>query len=268
MSKYGGYESKEFLPELYDLCPRYKQRADMDFYLNICQEQNGKVLELGCGTGRVLIPIAQSGLEITGLDLSPYMLAKCRENLAEEPQEIQNRIQLVQGTMTDFDLGEKFSSIIIPFRPFQHLIDVKDQMACLQCAQKHLADDGVLVFDLFQVNFSKINNPEDLEEKEDFPEMEIPDGRTMRRNWRFAGYHPSEQYNECELIYYITDKDGNTERLVHDFPFRYFFRYEVEHLLARCGLKIKALYGNFDKSPLVDESPEMIFVASKAGDKG
>jgi hypothetical protein len=66
-----------------------------------------------------------------------------------------------------------------------------------------------------------------------------------------------------EIIHYVTYPDGRTERLVQAFPFRYFFRYEVEHLLARCGFRVIDLFGSFDRSPLQDNSPEMIFVAAK-----
>ena len=62
---------------------------------------------------------------------------------------------------------------------------------------------------------------------------------------------------------YVTHPDGRTERLTDRFAFRYFFRYEVEHLLARSGFRLVNLYGNFDRSPFVDDSPEMIFVAEK-----
>jgi len=88
----------------------------------------------------------------------------------------------------------------------------------------------------------------------------------MRRRNRIATTHTAQQYNDVEIIYYLTDTTGKTERLVQSFPFRYFFRCEVEHLLARVGFEMEELYGDFDRSPLGDESPEMIFVAGKAAD--
>ncbi len=262
MSKFGDYAEKAFLAELYDLVPQYAGRRDLAFYIDICRAANGKVLELGCGTGRVLVPIAAAGSDIVGLDRSPRMLAKCKQRLASQPQPIQNRVRLVQASMTDFDLGEQFDAIIIPFRPFQHLVDVADQIACLRCARRHLRPDGVLAFDLFQVALDKIIDPRRMEEVEDLAEITLPDGRKLRRCNRIAATHRAEQYNDVEIIYYLTYPDGRTERLVQAFPFRYFFRYEVEHLLARTGFAVSALYGDFDKSPLTDDAPEMIFVCS------
>ena len=104
-----------FLAELYDLIPGYAKRADLQFSLDQGRAAEGPILELGCGTGRVLIPMARQGCTITGLDLSPYMLAKCREKLESEPPEVQGRVNLVQASMTDFDLGQQYALATIPF---------------------------------------------------------------------------------------------------------------------------------------------------------
>lgn len=263
MDKYGAYSSQPVVAELYDLVPAYTKLTDRDFYLQYCREAHGKILELGCGTGRILVPAAQAGAAFTGLDLSESMLSRCQQKLRQMPREVQDRVTLVRGNMTDFDLGGTFKLVIIPFRPFQHLVSTEDQLACLQCINRHLDPDGKLVFDVFQVDLNRLCDPRFAEEVEDVPEYEIPDGRRLRRTCRIAAFHRAEQYNDTELIYYLTNNDGHTERIVQAFPFRYFFKYEMEHLLARCGFKIIEMFGDFDKSPLADNSPEMIFVAEK-----
>ena len=111
----------------------------LDFFVQYSQKANGRTLELGCGTGRILLPVAQAGCEITGLDLSPYMLAKCREKLKSQTKEVQSRVKLIQGDMTDFTTGEQYALVTIPFRAFQHLIPVSEQKACLNCVHRHLA---------------------------------------------------------------------------------------------------------------------------------
>jgi SAM-dependent methyltransferase len=261
-SQYGGYEDRAFVAELYDYIPGYAGRPDVGFWLDFARAA-GKVLELGCGTGRVLIPVAAAGVPIVGLDLSPYMLARCRAKLAGQPREVQERARLVQGNMTAFDLQETFPLVIVPFRAFQHLLTVPEQLGCLRCANRHLAMGGKLILDLFQVNLRYIIDPASAEEREDFAGAEIPGGRTLRRTHRLAGLHKTEQYNDIEMIYYVTHPDGHTERLVQAFPMRYLFRYEVEHLLARCGFEVAGLFGDFDRVPLADDSPEMIFVGEK-----
>ena len=207
MSTFGGYEDQSFVAEYYDFIPGYAGRPDLEFYLDFSRSAGGKILELGCGTGRILIPTAAAGCQIVGLDISEYMLAKCREKLQNQPKEVQERVRLVHGNMTNFKLKETFRLITTPFRPFQHLGSIDDQLACLRCVNCHLTMGGKLILDLFQVNFRKIFDPVYTKESEDFP--------------------------------------------------------EVEHLLARCGFRVAELFGNFDKSPLTDDSPEMIFVAEK-----
>lgn len=265
-SQHGGYDDQAFVADLYDHIPGYAGRPDQAFYLDYARAAEGKILELGCGTGRLLIPIAAAGYEITGLDLSEYMLARCRKTLANQPSEVQARTRIVRGDMTDFDLGETYALITVPFRAFQHLLPVEEQLACLQCAHRHLLPGGRLILDLFQVNLRYLIDPESANEKQDFAGVALPGGRTLRRTHRIAGWHRAEQYNDIEMIYYVEHPDGHTERLVQAFPFRYFFRYEVEHLLARCGFGVAALFGSFDRRPLGDDSPEMIFVAAKSPD--
>lgn len=83
--------------EFYDHVRPYQQRPDVDFYLRLARDTGGPVLEVGCGTGRVLVPTAQAGIEVTGLDRSQAMLQRCRERLAKEPPEVARRAQLVSG---------------------------------------------------------------------------------------------------------------------------------------------------------------------------
>lgn len=263
MSKFGGYEDKPFIAELYDYVPFYTNRPDLDFYLDFAGLADGSVLELGCGTGRILIPTAAAGYDITGLDFSDHMLARCRQKLESQPQEVQKRIRLIKSDMAGFDLAETFSLVTAPFRVFQHLISAEEQLSCLRCINNHMEMGGKFVFDLSRAHFRLIKNDVYTEETVDFSDRELPDGRKMRRTHRFVATHLTEQYSEIEFIYYLTHPDGKEERLIQAFSFRHFFRYEVEHLLARCGYGVIYVFGNFDKSPLRDNSPEMIFVAEK-----
>jgi len=255
------------LAEYYDHVPLYANRPDVEFYVNVAREARGKILELGCGTGRILIPTAVAGCNVVGLDLSEAMLAKCHEKLERQPAEVQERARLVQGNMADFELGEKFPLVMIPFRGFQHLMRVEEQLSCLRAAHRHLESGGRLVFDMFHVLPEAMHDPEWMKEREDTPETQLPDGRRFRRTHRVTAFHRGEQFNEVEFAIYVKHPDGRTERLTDKFPFRYFFRYEVEHLLAGSGFRLVSLYGNFDRSAFANDSPEMIFVAEKASER-
>lgn len=253
-----------FIAEYYDHSPILLQRTqDVLFYCDAATRYGDPVLELGCGTGRITMAIAEAGYRVVGLDISRKMLeraAEKRSRLRREPQEL---VHLVQGDMTRFDLGEKFHSIIIPFRPFQHLVETEQQLRCLDCVRKHLAPRGRLIADFFQTDAERMHDPRFLEESR-LAEYDMPGGRHVALSERVAAFHRALQRNDVEMIFRVTHADGRQERLVMAWTLRYFFRYELEHLLARCGFRVEAVYGNFDRSPLQDESPEMILVASVA----
>ena len=254
-----------FVAEYYDYLPPVAGRQDIEFFLRMAQEQGAPILELGCGTGRVLLPLAEAGHRVVGLDLSEPMLGRCRAKLEGQPQVVRDRVRLIQGDMTEFDAREKFRLITIPFRPFQHLLCVEQQMACLSCARRHLAPGGQLVLDVFHTDPRRMHDPAFQQESSPYPEVILPDGRRVKLTERITDFHRAEQINDVEMFYNITHADGRTERLVFAFQLRYFFRFEVEHLLARCGFGVKELYGNYDGRPVEDDSPDMIFVAQAEG---
>lgn len=261
MSRFGAYEWDESLVEIYDAF--YDFRKDIDFFVGYSGKTRGKTLELGCGAGRVLIPTAIAGYEITGLDISPFMLKKCQEKIDRQPKKVQELIRIVEGNMVDFDIGERFSLVTTPFRPFQHLISTEEQKSCLQCVHRHLDKGGFLILDLFHPFLPALYEPNYQFETKDFAERKLPDGREIRRTQKSPVVHRDEQYLECEFIYHVSYPDGRKERHLHSFPFRYFFRYEVEHLLELSGFRVRELFGDFDRSPFSQDSPEMIFVAEK-----
>jgi len=256
------YDAIEEIGLLYDNVTLYNARPDVDFYVEEALTHGGNVLEVGCGTGRVLIPAARQGAEITGLDRSTRMLGQCKARLAGEAPEVQKSVTLVQADMRDFDLGRKFSIIMIPFRPLQHLVAVSEQIAALRAMHRHLKPGGRLVFDLFNPKMEYLVEDRSRE-REDTAEVALPDGRSFRRTSRITAVHVADQYSEVELIYYVRGAEGKTERLVQGFPMRWYWRYEVEHLLARCNFRVKAVFGDFNRSPLTDVSPEMIFMAER-----
>ncbi|MCW5978367.1 MAG: class I SAM-dependent methyltransferase [Bryobacteraceae bacterium] len=263
MGPYGGYDDQPELAELYDALPLYNQRQDVEFYIDLCRNAPGDILEVGCGTGRILIPAALEGCVIAGLDISARMLARCRAAVENLPPVVRPRVALHRADMTRFDLGRRFALIIAPFRPLQHLVAVPDQLRFLDRVAAHLAPGGLLAFDVFHPDPSKLTGPIAAGETEDTPETPLPGGRSLRRSWRILSKRPAEQVNEIEIAYYISAPGLSERRIPQRFPMRYFYRFEVEHLLARAGFQLTHLYGDFDRSPLGDDSPEMIFIAEK-----
>jgi SAM-dependent methyltransferase len=261
-----GYDQYAFIAELYDQVVPYRERADVAFFVEAAREAGSPVLEVGCGTGRVLIPTARAGLEVVGLDLSPNMLGVCRQKLKDEPAAVQSRVQLVQADMRNFELGHLFTLATIPFRPFQHLLTVEDQLACLASVRRHLVDGGALILDIFNPSLDFLVNRPVGEELGEEPEFSTPDGRRVTRLHKTVVCDRVNQVNDFELIYYVTHPDGRKERLAHAFSLRYLFRFEAEHLLARAGFEVEHLYADYDKSAYGSKYPgELLFVARKTG---
>jgi SAM-dependent methyltransferase len=252
------------IADYYDASPLVANRKqDLAFYLQSAAASRGPILELGCGTGRIAIPLAESGARITGLDISQKMLERAEQKRSFLAPERRDLLRLIHGDMTGFELREQFPLVIIPFRPFQHLLSVEAQLGCLTCARRHLADGGRLVMDFFQTDAARMHDPKFLE-AHFVAEYEMSGARKVRLFERIAAFRRAEQCNDVEMAFEITQPGRQVERHVFAFTFRYFFRYEVEHLLARIGFRLLETFGDFDRSPLKDDSPEMIFVAEAA----
>ncbi len=246
----------------------YADRDDADFWQAMAAAAgDGPILELGCGTGRVLLPLARAGFEITGLDLSAQMLERCLAKLESEPPEVRDRVRLLAADMTSFDLGHSFAAIICPFAGFQQLRTVEQQLASLGRCRTHLRPHGRLVLDLPNPDPAPPSYARDVpgDGEATAQLVEWTDGRRIRWWMTVIGYDRSLQCNECEVTYEIIEADGATRRITETLSLRYVFRYELEHLLVRAGFRVVALYGDYDSSPFADESPAMIVVAEPTG---
>jgi SAM-dependent methyltransferase len=247
---------------LYDAVPMYAARRDVAFYVEEAERAGGPVLELGCGTGRVLIPIARAGHDVTGVDGSRAMLERCEAKVRGERADVQDRITLHELDVRDFGLGVTFPLVIAPFRVMQHLLSTDDQLRFLATVMRHLAPGGRFVFDVFNPKLSAMAAFDGVE-REDTPETPLPDGRTVRRAARVAAVRWLEQVNDIELVYHVAPAAGaRAERHVQAFPMRWYLRDELTHLLARSGFRIEAIHGDFDRTPLVDGAPEIVVHAT------
>src|SRR5262249_23671419 len=157
-----------------------------DFFVEAARTSGGPVLEIGCGTGRVLIPTARAGIDIVGLDASAGMLDVCRKRILEESDAVQSRVRLVQADMRNFNLVQKFNLVTLPFRPFQHLTTVDEQLSCLTLIHRHLAESGRLILDLFNPWLEALVSDNLGQESEAEPEFRMPDGRRVIRRRRIV----------------------------------------------------------------------------------
>lgn len=241
--------------------------GEIDFYLQYAREAQARgepALELACGTGRIAIPIAHEGISLTGLDTSAPMLEIARQKTsgAENPR-------WIEGDMSTFDLGERFGLITIPAGSFHLLPDTEDQIASLRSIERHLTPDGRLAMDLINPNIpglgETLTSRAGVLTRRADREFRDPATGLMAHTWESQEYHPSTQ----ELVVNtVVDETDDSEKVVSrryaQMTLRLLFRFEVEHLLARCGLALEAIYGDFRHAPYRGTSSQMLVVARRA----
>ncbi len=250
---------------LYDLDSRQKTVDDVKFYTSQCTDPPGAVLELCCGTGRVAIPLAQQGLEVTGLDISPTMLHVFQEKLAQLNADVRDRIQIVKGDMTQFDLGKKFRYIIIPFSSFQGLTEDADIRSCLACIHRHLEAEGQFIVHTFRPRMVLSADNWVTTEETTTIETRDADGQLQfRRTGLNKSIDTDTQLMYSDSIFYTYDEQGReTQRLVEHLRLRYYYQDQLEQLMEESGFVVREVYGYYDRSPVTDASTEMILVCGK-----
>jgi SAM-dependent methyltransferase len=259
-------------PDTYEVTAKYYDGAyaakqdlvDLPFYLELAEQANGPVLEIACGTGRVLIPIAGREIEIHGVDNSKPMIEILKRNLQKESAEVREKITLHEGDMRDFRLAREFPLVIIPFRPMQHMHTVEDQIRALQTAAAHLTKDGILAFDVFYPKFDLI----DTKIGEEVPEMEWP-SRTdptaiVRRYFRKESVDKINQVFNFTFIYRTFKEDKIIAEETENFRLSFYTYPHLRALFLLAGLEIVEEYGSFAKTPMDNSAEQMIFLLRKA----
>ncbi len=227
--------------------------ADLVFYLYFARQADGPVLEVGCGTGRLMLPLVEAGIAVTGVDTSPAMLAVARRQLGE-------RAVLVEGDMRTISLPDRYALVIISINTFMHLLTTKDQLAALTNLARHLQPQGRLIIDLPAGDELAHQDPDGhlfLEQTFQDPESGHPVMKFVasRVDW----------FTQRQHVTYIYDErlpGGEVRRTVAPMTLRHVFRYELELLLDKAGYHLEALYGDYDLTPYGEGGPRMIAVAT------
>jgi SAM-dependent methyltransferase len=250
--------------EFYDHVVPYRNREDVGFFVSLARETGGPVLEVGCGTGRVLVPTARAGIDIDGIDRSPPMLAICRQTLAREPDAVRGRVRLYEQDMRTMRVDRKYALVTSPFRAFQHMLTVDDQLAALSAMHRHLEPGGRLVLDVFNPSLPMLTDPNILTQPVAEPEFTMPDGRRVVRSYQIMGRDHLDQVQEIVFLLKIVHPDGREEDREDRFRLRHLFRFEGEHLLERSGFRVDAVYADYDRSPYGSKYPgELIYLATR-----
>lgn len=233
------------------------QIDDLPMYRDFALAAAGPILELGCGTGRVLVPLAHDGHAVTGLDISEAMLDAARAKV--QAAGVETRVKLVRGDMCDFELPDSYSLAIIPINTFMHCHNLERQLACLRCVRRHLVPGGQLVIDVFHPDLQTL-----LESDGRLllrGEVVDPDTGHTLQHYVTRRVELATQTQHTTFVIDEIDASGNVRRSLFPFRMRFVYRYEMELLLRLAGYSLEAVYGSYDLEPFDSDSEKMIFVA-------
>ena len=255
------YSREGLLVEGYDTAQ--PDLGDVGFYRSLAQETGGPVLELACGTGRVLWPLAEAGFEIQGLDRSEAMLRRAEEKRGAHAEEVSARVRLKHGDMREFEFEERFGLIFIAFRSFQSLLTSDDQHAALRCSHRHLLPDGKLALHLFDPRLDwcvpgEVDPPVPHDAVHPLPSGNRLEIKVVQRTNDPLLQRLTERWRLREV-----DSGGKVLREEEEvLQMRWTYRWEMHYLFERCGFHVEAEYGGFDRSPPA-YGREQIWVATK-----
>ncbi len=250
------------LAELYDLFPFDR---DIPFYLELARAAGGRVLELACGSGRLLVPLARAGNSVVGLDSSGPMLVRAEGKLRRGGPELAARTRLVQGDMRAFELDERFDLAIIAVRSFAHVQSRLDQQAVLRASARQLRQGGLLALDLLNPTPAWLGEAPGSR-RQDLAREVSEDKLIVTRTETVVGTDLAAQVRVIRSEYELIDEFGAVRKRIVEWPFRYTYRFEAEHLLERAGFEVEAVYGGYEREDFTSTSQTLLLVGRKAGD--
>ena len=224
------------------------------FYLDLAATTGGPVLELGCGTGSMLLPIAERGIACQGIDLSGDMLALARAKLEARGA----TAGLHEGDMTDFDLHERFGLVFVASNSLTHLHAAGDVVSCFRAVRRHLTPGGRFAFDVFNPSVQVLAGADGVRrERQRFADPERGEVRV----------DVEERYDAAAQVtrgiwYFSTDTEPDF--VVSPVEVRSFFPQELELLLDAAGLRLVERFGGFERTPFTGEAPTQVCICEAA----
>jgi len=245
----------DFVARFYDtVYAQVRDGVDNEYYVSRMAAAGGPVLEIGSGTGRLLREALRRGVDAWGIDVNPSMVERCRAQL---PAGARDRVSVADAV--SMRLGRRFALVAAPFRVLSHVSDVADQIRLLDTVHEHLAPGGAFLFDLYVPNLELLL--EGMPETCDFDGEWAP-GRRLRRFVSSAPADLSRQTNRVKMSFVWDEADGE-HRGDWMFEMRFFFRFEIEHLVARSKLRLESVHGDFEGAPLTAASREYVVVCRR-----
>jgi len=254
-------------PEEYDL-EHLGDEEDIGFYLALSRRlAPRKVLELGCGTGRITLPLAQLGFELVGLDSQTDMLGKAEERRLQEPFEIRQRLQFIEGDMRTWSGQSDFDLIMIPASSITHVHSLEDQLSVWRTCRNNLLPGGRLLVEVTMPNMASFAEsfrvPPRTPVEVDIDNIDETDGTRLIRR-KTTRYLSHEQRAEIRFMYEKYRDGRGVETFLDDFESHVFFPRELRLLFIHTSFEVEQTIGDYQGRALKADSPVMIMIGRRS----
>jgi SAM-dependent methyltransferase len=255
-------------PEEYDR-EHLGDEEDIGFYLALTRRlAPRKVLEVGCGTGRITLPLGQIGFDVVGLDNQPEMLQKAEERRLQAPPEIRQRVQFVEGDMRTWSAATDFDLIMIPASSITHVLDLEDQLTVWKICRDNLRPGGRLLVEVTMPNMASfadsfsvpLRTPVEI----DIDNIDERDGTRLIRR-KTTRYVNHEQLAQIRFMYEKYQHGRGVESFIDDFACHVFFPRELRLLFLHTGYEVEETLGDYRGRALRPDSPVMIMIGRRSG---
>ena len=237
--------------EIYSLAKHYDRINDFDFDIPFYKKyaEGKKVLELGCGTGRVCLPLAKAGTDITGIDVSDEMLEEAKLKAKNEKL----AIDFQKEDIIHFQSEEKFHLILCIHNSFSHVNGLENLRSFFDSVKRNLTNDGTFILQVFNPDFYFFTR--DPEEKYPLKTYQDPYSDEMVELLENNYYDDESQINYMKWYFQIGDKE-----IVKSFNQRVYFPQELDYLVQLFGFEIVDKFGDFEETPFVDMPDTQVLV--------
>ncbi len=234
---------------------------ELAFWSTTAADVGSRLLELGCGSGRVAVALARLGFDVTGLDTSGEMLAAAARKRASLAPEVAERLHFMRADMRSFDINREFDLVFAVFNSYLLLPDASARAACLRSSLRHLRPGGMLAVDVFAAD--ALDRQPDHERVE-FLETGPEDGRRITRE-RFYSYDPDSGRGRSTLIYRLYADDGSIEERRLGYSLALLGRDDLVADFAAQRLAVEGVFGTYRRDKWSSKSPNLIVVGRKPG---
>lgn len=249
----------------YELEVAAEQVQDVPFWIDLVQrEQPRRVLEIGCGTGRLTLPLARVGVErgfsITGLDLEAAMLARAGERAQAESEGARRALRFIRADARSFSLAERFEVVLMPYGVAHHLLTSEDQLAAWRNARRHLAPDGLFAVDVQAPDLALLARARECTPRVVDRDLWGEDGRHLRRSVATC-YDALSQRLLFAFEYEVTDPDETRRAYPSEFAMYVYFPQELARLFQETGFRVERFVGSYTGAPFDNHSAQLIALA-------